>query len=155
MINNSCDECGYEYGIESTVDNYFWSTECSKSSIPIGTVPQSVLRAVEDHTATIPVSKNRTFDSASMLSSYSVRKTHTTSRPTTGFGALGQSRFTSTIGGPTAAYTVIPSGPPSVPDMGTNPRQSEGGRTRASMGLIVGLMVSTCMLWWQGIVLGA
>ncbi|KAK4225062.1 hypothetical protein QBC38DRAFT_280082 [Podospora fimiseda] len=142
-LQQSCDECVYEYGIASTVDNSYWTSVCSSQGVEIGTIPVSAQISFAARTQTMSVPKSRTFNSAAMLSSYSVKATASTSKQ---FTTPTVQWWTSTYGGaqPGSGFVPVETAPPSVEDIGDG---KSGGRTNTA-GLALGAICLVVALLW-------
>lgn len=145
---HSCDECKYEYDKTTrTVDNWYWTSICSSKSIAVGTIPPDAVASFDAYTKTVVLAKSRTFSSAAMLSSYSVKATATTSRPAVVITGPQYEPWTSTYGGAGGAFVPVETAPPSVEDT-TGISGSRGGRemtgslTLAIIGVVVALLFS-------------
>lgn len=144
--SHSCDECKYEYDTTTrTVDNWYWTSICSSKSAAIGTIPPDALASFDAYTKTVMLAKSRTFSSAAMLSSYSVKATATTSRAVVTPGPQYEP-WTSTYGGAGGAFVPVETAPPSVEDStGINGSGGRGEITSlalAIVGVAVALLLS-------------
>ncbi|KAK3985242.1 hypothetical protein QBC44DRAFT_335509 [Cladorrhinum sp. PSN332] len=146
-LQQSCDECAYEYGIASTVDNSYWTNMCSSQGVTMGTIPVSAQLSFAARTQTMQVPKSRTIDSAAMLSSYSAKATATTSRaPITPTNCDGcPPWYTTTYGGGGQGYVPVQTAPPSVED--NNGIGESGGRENTASLALVALCLGASLLW--------